>query len=222
MTLALEVVPDSSAAARRVAALVGERARATVQGRGAFSVAVSGGTTPENMLRALADEDVPWQETAVYQVDERVAPTGHPDRNLIRLLVALPRPALGSVRPMPVEEPDLEQAADRYGAELPPQLDVVHLGLGSDGHTASLVPGDPVLDVRDGPVAVTAEYQGRRRMTLTYPALDAAREIVWLVTGEDKREAVAQLLAGDTSIPAARISNPRQLVVCDAAAAARV
>jgi 6-phosphogluconolactonase/glucosamine-6-phosphate isomerase/deaminase len=174
------------------------------------------------MLRALADEDVPWQETAVYQVDERVAPTGHPHRNLIRLLAALPRAALGSVCPMPVEEPDLEHAADRYAAELPPQLDVVHLGLGADGHTASLVPGDPVLDVRDRPVAVTAEYQGRRRMTLTYPALDAAREIVWLVTGEDKREAVAQLLAGDTSIPAARISNPRQLVVCDAAAAARV
>jgi 6-phosphogluconolactonase len=171
------------------------------------------------MFRALGDEQVPWQQTTIYQVDERVAPAGHPDRNLTHLLAALPRAAHDSVRPMPVEDPDLEQAAERYAAELPQQLDVVHLGLGPDGHTASLIPGDPVLEVSDRLVAVTNEYQRRRRLTLTYPALDAAREIVWLVTGSDKQDAVVRLLARDTSIPAARIANPHQLVVCDEAAA---
>lgn len=221
MTLAFEVLPDPSAAVGRMARLVGERAREAVREHGRFSVAVSGGTTPDEMFRALADEGVPWQQTTVYQVDERVAPAGDPDRNLTGLLAALPSAAHDSVRPMPVEDPDLEQAADRYAAELPPQFDLVHLGLGADGHTASLVPGDAVLEVRDRLVAVTREHQGRRRMTLTYPALDAAQEIVWLVTGFEKREAVARLLARDTSLPAARIANPRQLVVCDAEAAAQ-
>jgi 6-phosphogluconolactonase/glucosamine-6-phosphate isomerase/deaminase len=171
------------------------------------------------MFRALEDEQLPWQQTTIYQVDERVAPAGHPDRNLTHLLAALPPAAHGSVRPMPVEDPDLEQAAERYAAELPAQLDIVHLGLGPDGHTASLVPGDPVLEVSDRMVAVTGDYGGRRRMTLTYPSLDAALKIVWLVAGRDKRDAVARLLARDISIPATRISNPRQLIVCDAEAA---
>ena len=219
MTLALEVVPDARAAAHRVATLIGDRAMETVPTRGTFSFAVSGGTTPMEMFRALEDEQPPWQETTIYQVDERVAPAGHPDRNLTHLLAALSPAAHGSVRPMPVEDPDLEQAAARYAAELPAQLDIVHLGLGPDGHTASLVPGDPVLEVSDRMVAVTGEYGGRRRMTLTYPSLDAALKIVWLVTGRDKRDAVARLLARDTSIPAARISNLRQLIVCDAEAA---
>jgi 6-phosphogluconolactonase len=172
------------------------------------------------MLRALAVEDVPWQQTTVYQVDERVAPAGHADRNLTQLLAALPAAAHASVRPMPVEDADLEHAADRYAAALPPQLDLVHLGLGTDGHTASLFPDDPVLEVADRLVVVTGAYQGRRRMTLTYPALDTAREIVWLVTGEEKREALARLLAGDETIPAARVANDVQLVVADEAAAA--
>jgi len=121
---------------------------------------------------------------------------------------------------MPVEDPDLEAAARRYEAELPEALDLVHLGLGGDGHTASLVPGDPVLEVRDRDVVVTGEYRGRRRMTLTYPALDRAREIVWLVAGEEKREALRQLLDRDPSIPASHVAAPVQLVVADHAAAA--
>jgi 6-phosphogluconolactonase/glucosamine-6-phosphate isomerase/deaminase len=172
------------------------------------------------MFRALAAEAVPWSQTSVYQVDERVAPSGDPDRNLTLLLAALPPAALGSVRPMPVEDPDLERAAEQYAAELPDRLDLVHLGLGTDGHAASLVPGDPVLDVRDRMVALTHEYESRRRMTLTYAALDGAREIVWLVTGSEKRGALARLLAGDEMIPATRISGPLQLVVADTEAAA--
>jgi 6-phosphogluconolactonase len=217
VTLALEVVPDAEAAARRVGQFVADRARKATATHGRFAVAVS--KAPRAMLSVLAESTISWTRTGIYQVDERVAPAGDSDRNLTHLLAALPRAAFESVRPMPVEDPDLEQAAERYASELPPQLDLVHLGLGADGHTASLVPGDPVLDVRDRLVAVTREYQGRRRMTLTYPALEAAREIVWLVTGRHKRNAVTQLIARDTSIPAARISNPRQLIVCDAEAA---
>lgn len=219
MTIELEVVPDAATAARRVAALIAERAHDAVESRGRFTLAVSGGTTPEEMLRALAEEDVPWAQTTVYQVDERVAPTGHPDRNLTHLLAALPLEALDSIHPLPVDDSDLERAAARYAAELPAHLDLIHLGLGPDGHTASLVPGDPVLDVVDRLVALTEEYAGRRRMTLTYRALEDAREIVWLVTGRDKRDALARLLARDTSIPAARISEPRQRVIADAEAA---
>lgn len=213
MTLPLEVFTDSSAAGRRVGELVARRARESREG---FSFALS--KAPAALLDALAAGEVPWDATGVFQVDERVAPVGDPDRNLTLLLAALPQDAADSVRPMPVEDPDLEEAARRYAAELPAQLDLVHLGLGSDGHTASLVPGDPVLEERERLVAVTGVYQGHRRMTLTYPALDAAREIVWLVTGETKRDALGWLLAGEASIPAGRVSNPHQLVVADKAA----
>ncbi|HLF68030.1 MAG TPA: 6-phosphogluconolactonase [Gaiellaceae bacterium] len=212
MTVALEVLPTAEAASRRVAALVAERVAASP---GPFALALS--RSRPGLLRALADEDVPWERVTVFQVDERVAPGGSPERNLTGLLEALPQAGL---RPMPVEDPDLEAAARRYEAELPEALDLVHLGLGGDGHTASLVPGDPVLEVRDRDVVVTGEYRGRRRMTLTYPALDRAREIVWLVAGEEKREALRQLLDRDPSIPASHVAAPVQLVVADHAAAA--
>ncbi|MGH3132531.1 MAG: 6-phosphogluconolactonase [Gaiellaceae bacterium] len=213
MSLAVEVHADASAATRRVASLIAERAREGAGRRGRFTLAVSRG--PE-LIRLIAAEDIPWQQVVVYQVDERVAPPGHEDRNLTHLLAGVPH---DSARPMPVDDPDPEDAATRYAGELPDRLDLVHLGLGPDAHTASLVPGDPVLDVRDRLVAITAEYRGYRRMTLTYPALEAAREIVWLVTGESKRDALALLLAGDASIPAARISNLHQLVIADERAA---
>jgi 6-phosphogluconolactonase len=220
VSLALEVAPDAEAAASRVGELIVARVQEAIAKRGRFSAAVS--KAPPTMLRVLAEDDLSWTAVRIYQVDDRVAQAGHADRNLTHLLAALPDDSRGSVVPMPVEDRDLEEAANRYAAELPAQLDLVHLGLGLDGHTASLVPGDPVLEVRDRLVAVTAEYQGRRRMTLTYPALDAAQEIVWLVTGEEKRDAVAKLLARDPSIPAARVANPRQLLVCDQAAAGLV
>ena len=171
------------------------------------------------MFERLADERVPWEETEIFQVDERIAPDGDPDRNLTHLMRSLPAPAVERLRPMPVGDEDLEAAAARYEAEVPEALDLVHLGLGPDGHTASLVPGDPVLDVADRRVALTGEYQGRRRMTLTYPALRAARRILWLITGEDKREALERLLAGDESIPAGRVKNDEMVIVADAAAA---
>ena len=171
------------------------------------------------MVAALAGEDVPWEHVSVFQVDERVAPDGDPGRNLTQLLAALP-PAAASARIVPMGlTGDLTEAAAAYAALLPARLDLVHLGLGADGHTASLVRGDPVLEVTDQDVAVTGLYQGHRRLTLTYPALDRARELLWLVTGADKRDALRRLRAGDTTIPAGRIQATAQLLVADAAAA---
>jgi 6-phosphogluconolactonase len=195
-------------------------ARDAVAERGRFSLAVSGGTGPWRMFELLGAEEVDWNGVELFQVDERVAPDGDPDRNLTHLRASLPEAAVERLRPMPVTESDLDAAAARYEAELPEALDLVHLGIGPDGHTASLVPGDPVVEVTDRRVALTGgEYQGHRRMTLTYPALGAARRIFWLVTGDDKRDPLARLLAGDRSIPAGRVEAADALVLADRAAA---
>jgi 6-phosphogluconolactonase len=213
----LEVLEDPSALAAAAAAYVAARARDAVSARGAFHFAVSGGRTPWAMFAALGAEQVPWSEVVLYQVDERVAPADDPDRNLAHLWAALGG-APAQVRAMAVEDPDPVAAADRYAAGLPAQFDLVHLGLGPDGHTASLVPGDPVLEVEDRLVGLTGPYQGRRRMTLTYPALARAAQLLWLVSGQDKRGPLARLLAGDRSIPAGRVVADRSLVLADAAA----
>jgi len=199
------------------AAFVAERARAAVAASGSFHFAVSGGHTPWAMFAELASQQVPWDAVVIYQVDERVAPPDDPDRNLAHLRQALGT-APAQVRAMPVNESDLEIAAAAYADSLPGQFDLVHLGLGPDGHTASLVPDDPVLAVTDRLVALTRPYQGRVRMTLTYPALARARQILWLVTGSDKKEPLARLLAGDTTIPAGRVEAAASLVMADRAA----
>jgi 6-phosphogluconolactonase len=223
----IEVSTDNDAVARRAATLVAAEARAAVAARGRFVMAVSGGHTPWLMLRALAQEEVPWNAVDVVQVDERVAPAGDPDRNLTHLRESLLEHAPLSperIHAMPVESPDLEAACAEYARTLqtiagsPPVLDLVHLGLGPDGHTASLVPGDPVQNVKDVDVALTGLYQGRRRMTLTFPILNRSRYVLWLVTGRDKAATLAGLYAGDTSIPAGRIRRDRALIVADRAA----
>jgi 6-phosphogluconolactonase len=211
-------VPDPEAAARRGADLIADVASATLAERGAFTVAVSGGHVPWRMFELLGEHAIDWGRVEIFQVDERVSPAGDDDRNLTHLDASLPADARLSLRPMPVEAGDLEAAAERYAERLPAALDLVHLGLGPDGHTASLVPGDPVLEVDDRLVAITGPYQGRRRMTLTYPSLAAARRILWLVTGADKREALAKLRAGDRSIPSGRVQARNAVVVCDQAA----
>jgi len=213
-----QALADPGTVARAGAAFVAERARAAVAARGSFHFAVSGGHTPWAMFAELAAETVPWDATVIYQVDERVAAPDDPDRNLTHLTKAL-GPAPARVRPMPVNDSDLAVAAAGYASSLPEQFDLVHLGLGPDGHTASLVPGDPVLSVTDRLVALTEPYQERVRMTLTYPALARARQILWLVTGEDKKEPLAKLLAGDTTIPAGRVEAAASLVMADRAAA---
>ena len=212
----VEVLPDAESAAQRGAQVIAAAARDAVADRGSFALAVSGGRGPWRMFELLGQEDVPWGQVDVFQVDERVAPDGDPARNLTHLHESLPQPGAARVHPMPVGDDDLEAAAERYAAELPPPFDLVHLGLGPDGHTASLVPGDAVLDVGDRRVALTAgEYQGTRRMTLTYPELARARTILWLVTGAEKRAPLRQLLAGDPSIPAGRVAAPDALILAD-------
>jgi 6-phosphogluconolactonase len=227
----IEALADADAVARAGAAFTAAEARAAVAERGRFVVAISGGRTPWTMLRVLADEQMPWTGVHVVQVDERVAPEGHSDRNLTHLRESLlahcPLPP-EQVHAMPVESADLGAASGRYALTLqqiagsPAVLDLAHLGLGPDGHTASLVPGDPVLNVTDADVALTGLYQGRRRMTLTYPMLNRSRRILWLVTGGEKAEMLSRLCGGDRSIPAGRIHQDQAVVLADREAAARL
>jgi 6-phosphogluconolactonase len=214
----LEVLASADLVARTAAGYAQRRAVAAVADHGHFTFAVSGGHTPWAMFAELARMDMPWSQVTLFQVDERAAPDGDPDRNLTHLHDTL-GDVKASVVAMPVTAPDLDAAAEGYAALLPGRFDLVHLGLGPDGHTASLVPGDPVLEVTDRLVAVTGPYQGHRRMTLTYPALARASQILWLVTGADKTEPLAKLLAGDRSIPAGRVEARASLVLADTAAA---
>ena len=224
-----EILPDADAVAARAAQIIASDARAAVQARGRFVMAVSGGRTPWQMLRALANEQVPWASVHVVQVDERIAPAGDPDRNLTHLRESLlshaPIPP-EQIHAMPVESADPEAACGEYTKLLnsicgaPPVLDLVHLGLGPDGHTASLIPGDPVLNVHDAEVALTGIYQNRRRMTLTYPVINRARHILWVVTGAEKAPMVPRLLAGDPGIPAGPVTQANATLLADAPAAA--
>jgi 6-phosphogluconolactonase len=226
--LKIEVLADAESVARRAAALIAADARSATALRGRFVMAVSGGHTPWIMLRALASETVPWQAVHIVQVDERVAPAGHPDRNLAHLqaslLDAVPLPPQ-QIHAMLVESSDLETAAKQYAQILneiagsPAVLDLVHLGLGPDGHTASLVPGDPVLEITNSDVALTGIYQERRRMTLTYPVINRARHILWVVTGAEKAEMLTRLGKADATIPAGRVCSQNAMVLADSAAA---
>jgi 6-phosphogluconolactonase len=223
-----EVLDNAAAAASRAAQFIATEAHHAVRARGHFLLAVSGGSTPWLMLRQLALLDLPWPAVQLFQVDERIAPAGSAERNLTHigetLLAHAPLPA-AQVHAMPVNDADLDAATGRYAQLLqrfagrPAVLDLVHLGLGGDGHTASLVPGDAVLGLSDADVALTAPYMGRRRMTLTYPVLKRARRVLWLATGAEKREMLERLYAGDASIPAGRVEQARALVIADRAAA---
>jgi 6-phosphogluconolactonase len=225
----IEVLSDADAVARRGAAIIAADARAAVKARGRFVFAVSGGRTPWKMMQALSREDVPWAHVHVMQADERIAPVGHADRNLTHLNASLlehvPLP-WAQVHVMPVDADDLEEEAAEYARTLadtagtPPILDLVHLGLGTDGHTASLLPGDVALDERASDVAVTGVYDGRRRMTLTLPVINRARRVLWIVTGAEKADMLARMLKGDHSIPAGRVVQDRAVVLTDVVASA--
>ena len=224
----IEVHPDDDLVARKAAAIIAVDARAAVSSRGRFIMAVSGGHTPWLMLGASADQQIPWESVHVIQVDERAAPVGDPDRNLTHLRASLldHAPLLPNhIHAMPVEAADLNGAAQQYAATLQdlagssPVLDLVHLGLGADGHTASLVPGDPALDFTGADVAATRAYQGRRRMTLTFPIINRSRRVLWLVTGREKAGALVRLRDSDPSIPASRVRQDRALILADRSAA---
>lgn len=225
---------SSTCAAPREVALAASRffqqcAQDSVRARGRFAFALSGGRTPWLMLEVLSGLELPWTCCHLFQADERVAPVGDEARNLTRiergLLRKVPIPA-PSVHPMPVRLHDLPGAAEEYSATLtavcgsPPILDLIVLGLGADGHTASLVPGDPVLHAKSKSVGTTRLYQGTRRMTLTFPVLNRARQLLWLVTGKEKAGVLKQLLDGDPSIPAGRVCRHQAMVITDEAAAA--
>ncbi len=223
-----ELFDNADMVASRAASIIAGEARKAFALRGRFIFAVSGGKTPWKMLRALADEDVPWEGMYVLQVDERLAPYGHPDRNMTHLLESLMghSPILAErIIAMPVEEKDSETAAVLYEKTIckiagsPAIIDLVHLGLGPDGHTASLIPGDPVLDITDRDVAATGIYQGRRRLTLTYPLINRARKILWVITGSEKKEMLQRLIERDASIPAGRISIEESVILADEDAA---
>lgn len=223
----LEVFETAEDVAVAAARIIAAAARASIAQRGRFVFAVSGGRTPASMLRALSQEDVPWHGVHVAQVDERLAPSGHGDRNFTglceHLLAHVDLPAT-HIHAMPVEGDAPDAAAAVYQrtleaiAGVPPVLDLVHLGLGTDGHTASLLPGDAALDVTDRDIALSGVYQGRRRMTMTLPMVNRSRQILWVVPGGDKAPMLARLLAGDEFIPAGRVQRSAAIVLADRAA----
>jgi 6-phosphogluconolactonase len=227
--LRLIVGADAAEAARFAADEIAHACREAVTARGCALVALSGGETPWLMMEHLRTLPLDWPRVHVVQVDERLAPAGDPRRNLTRLAALLVRDgplAAANLHALPVEStaPDSAAAEFQLGLEAafgrPLRLDIVQLGLGTDGHTASLVPGDAVLQVTDRDVAVTAgTYQGLQRMTLTFPALNRARRRLWLVTGASKAPPLAALLAGTSDAPAAQVSPSAAVVVTDAAAA---
>ena len=218
----IDVVNDREALAERVAQRLADHIRDAVEARGAAYVGLSGGPVPPPMFRRLSDIDLPWDKVHLFQIDERVAPDGDPDRNANAIQTNLldRTPAVGHL--MPVTADDLDAAAAEYDQLLQELcggvLDVIHLGLGDDGHTASLLPNDPVLDVTDADITMTGEYRGRRRMTFTYPSINRSRAIVWEVTGADKADAVKALLGGG-DVPGARIAQNNAVLVVTADAA---
>lgn len=224
----LQVQPDPHSAAQAAARIIAALADKAVAQRDRFLLAVSGGRSPWEMLRCFAALPLSWPHVHIFQVDERQAPLGHADRNLTHLsrhLVTEGSLPPQNLHPLPVDLPDLDLAALQYAHTLqvwagtPPVLDLIHLGLGADGHTASLIPGDPVLLVQTRDVAATGAYQGYRRLTFTFPMINRARSLLWLVTGAEKAEVLARLLAGDTALPAGRLRRDTALILADEAAA---
>ncbi len=199
------------------AAFVAQRQRDRDSNNGPFTFALSGGRSPWLMLSELSHDEIAWSSTTIYQVDERAVANDDDLRNLKHIRAALSSTD-ALIEAMDVENTDLEAGAREYAALLPARFDLIHLGLGPDGHCASLVPDDPVLEVTDRLVAIAGPYQGTMRMTLTYPALHRADQLLWLVSGEDKVDALAKLLDGDTSIPAGRVEASASLVMADRAA----
>ena len=227
MSMKTELFSSADEVAERAAAYLEQLIRETLAHKNSFSMAISGGRTPWQMLKILSKAALPWTRVNLFQVDERVAPDGHADRNLTQLFQAIAGSPLVTrlhIFPMPVTAEDLDAAAGDY-AELIHEitegegLDLIHLGMGSDGHTASLVPGDAVLEVQDHGVACTQDlYQGRIRMTLTYPLLNSAKRILWIVTGSEKQEMVQRLLQKDASIPAGSVNQANAILFVDQAA----
>ncbi len=217
--------------AREAALYIADRIRENIAKKGFFTLAISGGRTPWEMIKELATQDLPWEKVFLFQVDERVAPDGHPDRNLTQLFKSIQDSPLNTrlnIFPMHVIAEDLEEACAEYSENIKRitetgKLDLIHLGIGTDGHTASLIPGDSVLEVGDKDVALTGNpYQGRERMTLTYPLINRAEKILWIITGEEKAEMLERLLQQDPTIPAGKINQSHAIILTEEGAAVRI
>ena len=218
----LVVEPTPEAAAEAAATEIAGQLRAAIGDSGRASLAVSGGTTPVEMVRRLSQQEVDWVQVDLFQVDERAVPLGDPARNWALVAPLTELIPQSRCHAMPVERDDGDELYTRaleHATGSPPVLDVVHLGLGADGHTASLVPGDPAVGVTERDVVWVGEYRGHRRMSLTVPVLRRARCQVWLVAGADKAPALGDLVAGRSSAPAARVIDQGAVVFADEAAA---
>jgi 6-phosphogluconolactonase len=224
------VLETPDAAAAQAADFIAQEMASVVRQRGRCTLAVSGGATPAPMFDQLAKADLAWDAVHLFQVDERAAPDASPDRNMTiirRHLLSSVRIPAANLHLMPVGLLNLQEAADRYAAALqaicgePPTLDVVQLGIGPDGHTASLFQGDPALHIDEADVAPTGQRAGWERLTLTVPALRRARTMVWLVAGADKADALHDLMEG-ADIPATRVARDDALIYADRAAASRL
>ena len=212
----IRVFPDAASTADAAARSLARRIGDAVRRRGRADIAVSGGRTPAAMFVVMVDLTIPWHDLHIWQIDERVAPDGDPDRNL-GLLAVLPMPAT-NVHAMGVSEENLVRSASAYASGLPSRFDVVHLGLGGDGHTASWPPGDPVID-SSASVAITEPYKGRVRMTLTPSVVNSARSRLVVATGADKAVPFRQWLLEDRSVPIHRVRIAGTTVFIDEAAA---
>ncbi len=221
----LDVAATADEAAHRCAAHL---ARVLSPLPGHPTVAFSGGSTPTVMFRHLAElisaSTQPWwRNVEVFQVDERIAPDGDAARNAGPLTEALLDPTNTAPSRRQLMAVTTKRPAEDYERLLrrlaPTGLDVAVLGLGDDGHTASLVPGDAAVLEQTAWVTTTAPYRGHRRVTLTRPALDMAHLVVWLVTGTAKVEPLRRLLAGDRTIPAGLVAATKQIIFADEAAA---
>lgn len=224
----IKIFQNSEEVANQAALLIAEMIREKIAEKGFFTLAISGGRTPWEMIKILAKEKLPWEKVHLFQVDERVAPDGNPDRNLTQLFQTIQETRLMTrlnIFHMPVLAHDLENACAEYAHHIQEvtqsgKLDLIHLGLGADGHTASLIPGDSVCDILDRDVAMTARpYQGRDRMTLTYPLINRAEKILWIVTGEEKAEMLKRLVDQDPEIPAGKIAQNQAIIYADTPAA---
>lgn len=222
---------SSSEVAKEAALYIADRIRENIAKKGFFAMAMSGGRTPWEMIKHLATENLPWEKVFLFQVDERIAPDGHQDRNLTQLFNTIQETSLMTrlnIFPMHVIAEDLDEACEDYADHIrriteTGKLDLVHLGIGTDGHTASLIPGDSVLETHDREVALTDNpYQGRKRMTLTYPIINRAEKILWVVTGEEKAEMLSRLLHQDQTIPAGKIAQQQAILLTEESAAVAI